>query len=270
MDHSFNVEVAKRYGVTCAVFIQNLYFWIEKNEANGRHFYEDRSWTYNSLTALEALFPYFTRKQIRTVIDTCVASGAVIVGKFSQKGYDHTNWYTLTDEVWEIYGGNSQMGTRYAQKGTSYAQKGTDYAQKGTTITDSKPDSKPDIYTPYNPPEGDVGELFDRFWNAYPKKKAKGHALTAFKKLRPDGGTVEKMLAALEWQVKTEEWRKDGGQYIPYPATWLNGRRWEDAPDIHVGTIRKLGGQVIADRAEPSGKDIFAKPAARERRLKRK
>ena len=134
MDHSFNVEVAKRYGVTCAVFIQNLYFWIEKNEANGRHFYEDRSWTYNSLTALEALFPYFTRKQIRTVIDKCVASGAVIVGKFSQKGYDHTNWYTLTDEVWEIYGGNSQMGTRYAQKGTSYAQKGTDYAQKGTTI----------------------------------------------------------------------------------------------------------------------------------------
>lgn len=147
------------------------------------------------------------------------------------------------------------------------------YERMRTHANDKEKDKekeKENDNTPYNPPEGDVGELFDRFWNAYPKKKAKGQALTAFKKLRPDGGTVDKMLAALEWQVKTEEWRKDGGQYIPYPATWLNGRRWEDAPDIHVGTIHKLGGQVIADRAEPSGKDIFAKPAARERRLKRK
>lgn len=135
MDHSFNVEVAEKYGVTCAVFIQNLYFWITKNEANGRHYYEGRSWTYNSLTALEKLFPYFTRKQIRTVIDKCVASGAVVVGQFSKKGYDRTNWYALTEEVWNIYGGRSP-------KGTTYAQMGTPCAEKGTTISDSKPDSK--------------------------------------------------------------------------------------------------------------------------------
>ena len=22
--------------------------------------------------------------------------------------------------------------------------------------------------------------------------------------------------------------KKEGGQFIPYPATWINGRRWED------------------------------------------
>lgn len=151
MDHSFNVEVAEKYGVTCAIFIQNLYFWITKNEANGRHYYEGRSWTYNSLTALEKLFPYFTRKQIRTVIDKCVASGAVVVGQFSKKGYDRTNWYALTEEVWNIYGGCSQ-------KGTTYAQMGTPCAEKGTTISDSKPDNN----TPYSPPAGDYSPKGER------------------------------------------------------------------------------------------------------------
>ena len=38
----------------------------------------------------------------------------------------------------------------------------------------------------------------------------------------------EQMGKALEVQKQSQQWRKDGGQYIPMPATWLNGRRWED------------------------------------------
>ena len=36
------------------------------------------------------------------------------------------------------------------------------------------------------------------------------------------------MLAAIERQKQTAQWKENGGQYIPHPATWLNGRRWED------------------------------------------
>lgn len=36
------------------------------------------------------------------------------------------------------------------------------------------------------------------------------------------------MLKAIEVQKKSDQWQRDNGQYIPYPATWLNGRRWED------------------------------------------
>ena len=137
IEHNFNVEVARRYGVPEAIFIHNLYFWIDKNQCNGRHFYEGRSWTYNSLSALERLFPYFTRKQIRTIIDHCVSAGVVIKGNFNKEGYDKTTWFALTDEVLEIYEGCDR-------KGTGYAQKGTGYAQKGTPIPDNKPYSKPD------------------------------------------------------------------------------------------------------------------------------
>ena len=50
----------------------------------------------------------------------------------------------------------------------------------------------------------------------------------AFFKLNPSEGLLEKMLEALERQKKSREWQEDGGQYIPYPATWINGERWED------------------------------------------
>jgi len=69
---------------------------------------------------------------------------------------------------------------------------------------------------------------FDRFWEKYPKKTAKQQALSAWKKLKPDEKTVEDIIKALERQKKSAQWTKDNGQYIPYPATWLNGRRWED------------------------------------------
>lgn len=67
---------------------------------------------------------------------------------------------------------------------------------------------------------------FGRFWEAYPKKKSKATACKAFEKIRDT--TLETMLAALEVQKKSKDWTKDGGQYIPFAATWLNQRRWED------------------------------------------
>ncbi len=40
------------------------------------------------------------------------------------------------------------------------------------------------------------------------------------------------MLIAIEKAKQTKDWQKDGGQYIPYPATWLNARGWEDEIEI--------------------------------------
>ena len=38
------------------------------------------------------------------------------------------------------------------------------------------------------------------------------------------------MSAALERDKRSEQWRRDNGDFIPHPASWLNGRRWEDEP----------------------------------------
>lgn len=70
--------------------------------------------------------------------------------------------------------------------------------------------------------------MFERFWSAYPNKKAKEKARRAWNRLRPDMALCRRMAAALELDKQSVAWQKDDGRYIPHPATWLNGRRWED------------------------------------------
>ena len=69
---------------------------------------------------------------------------------------------------------------------------------------------------------------FEEFWNVYPKRSAKQDAIKAWKKLKVDETLFQTIVAAIERQKKSSQWQEDGGKYIPHPATWLNGHRWED------------------------------------------
>lgn len=69
---------------------------------------------------------------------------------------------------------------------------------------------------------------FDVFWAAYPRHTGKQDAYKAFVKLKPDEALMQAILAGIERQKQSAQWTKDGGQFIPHPATWLNGCRWED------------------------------------------
>ena len=69
---------------------------------------------------------------------------------------------------------------------------------------------------------------FEAFWKAYPKKKAKEAAKKAWAKLKPDERLGKAIIQAVTESAKTKDWKKENGKYIPYPATYLNGKRWED------------------------------------------
>ena len=66
---------------------------------------------------------------------------------------------------------------------------------------------------------------FDVFWKSYPKRVGKLDAEKAWKKIAPNKQLVDRMIAAIDWQIYV--WDKHF-QFTPYPATWLRGRRWED------------------------------------------
>ena len=72
-------------------------------------------------------------------------------------------------------------------------------------------------------------EKFDEFYKAYPRHVGKQDAVKAFKKLSPDAELFEKIMRSLEEWKKCAQWRDN--ERIPYPATWLNGRRFEDEPN---------------------------------------
>ena len=80
---------------------------------------------------------------------------------------------------------------------------------------------------PPKSPKGDDGR-FESFWSAYPKKVGKDAGRKAFEKRKVGDELLETMLAAIATQSKSPTWTKDGGQFIPNPATWLNDGRWMD------------------------------------------
>jgi hypothetical protein len=69
---------------------------------------------------------------------------------------------------------------------------------------------------------------FESFWKEYPKKRNKDTAFRAWQKRKGDLPALDDLLHILERHKLTEQWRKDGGKFIPYPATWLNAGSWQD------------------------------------------
>jgi len=80
--------------------------------------------------------------------------------------------------------------------------------------------------------EKEDNKTFAEFWKAYPKKKGKEQAEKAWAKFKDPEKILDEILPALDWQSKSSEWTKDAGKYIPYPATYLNGKRWLDEKEV--------------------------------------
>lgn len=103
----------------------------------------------------------------------------------------------------------------------------------------TREEKRRDKEIPPNPPRGAArrrasppsqDDRFEEFWTSYPRKTAKQAAVTAWAKLGD-----EDRQAAIEgvqrWIATPEVMRdaqRERGRFLPHPATWLNGRRWED------------------------------------------
>jgi hypothetical protein len=81
---------------------------------------------------------------------------------------------------------------------------------------------------------------FEEFWLAYPKRRSKGQAEKAWRKINPDGECVARIMAGLTSAKTRSDWAKDDGRFVPYPATWLNNRGWEDDGNAPPTPLRNV------------------------------
>ena len=95
MNFTFDGEFAKEHGVNEAIMYQYFSYWIAKNKANDKHFYDGYTWTYNSQKALTELFPFWNRAKIQRIISSLENQGLLIKGNYNQLAYDRTTWYAL-------------------------------------------------------------------------------------------------------------------------------------------------------------------------------
>lgn len=103
--------------------------------------------------------------------------------------------------------------------------------KKKNTINGAIYDSENDHVMGYS-------QRFYTFWKNYPASKKKKDCANAWKKYKCED-KLELILKALEWQVKTEQWRKG---FIPHSLTYLNGQQWEDEP---VRAIQTQSGIIV-------------------------
>jgi hypothetical protein len=157
-----------------------------------------------------------TEREIRTILTFLTKSGNLTIKT--------TNKYSVITIVnWHIYqGGNEDNDQHTDQQVTSRRPHTNTESHKHKTYTVD----------------------FESFWKAYPKKTGKDAAFIAWKKRKADLPALDDLLAILDGHKKQASWNKDGGQYIPNPATWLNQGRWQDESEPVAATIPQRRGVV--------------------------
>lgn len=98
MIYTFDATVAKEYGVNEAIMIANFQFWITKNKANDKNYFDGHYWTYNSKRAFLELFPFWSEQNIKTILKHLKDQGVIITGNYNKNNYDHTLWYAFADD----------------------------------------------------------------------------------------------------------------------------------------------------------------------------
>jgi hypothetical protein len=218
MYHMFDVAVAEQVGVVPAILFQNIAFWCQHSMANDTNFHDGLYWTYNSVKALKALFPYLSASQIDTGMKKLINAGLVVKGNYNNSAYDRTAWYAITKNGKSIFE-KSKMEIREIENGFPENREPIPYIN-----TYINTDDKTDKSISSNDDDLDG---FNTFYSAYPKKKAKQEAIKAWKALKPKPDLIKTILDDLD-RRRIGEWNGKDEQYIPYPATYLRGKRWED------------------------------------------
>lgn len=177
--HQFCPVVAKEFGVDIAIFLQNIAFWTQTNLANERHIHDGHCWTYNTLDAFAEIFPYFTVKMIRRIIDKAVDEGLIIKGNYNTTKYDRTNWYALTPKsfayfdqlanaknikmldtaFWPICPNGQMEKTEWANR----------FDEKGRPIPDNKTDNKTDTISDLDKSHVVAQEVIDVYHEMLPE-----------------------------------------------------------------------------------------------------
>ena len=143
---------------------------------------------------------------------------------------------------------------RYRQMGSVEAKKEADRERIARKRATSRNVSQPVAevaYTDTNRRKKEHAQQVERestfpaFWAVYPRRIGKADALKAWRSLNPDEALSDVILASVKSHMKI--WERGDGKFVPYPASFLRGRRWEDeeAPSRDLGPRWNRDGQPM-------------------------
>ena len=250
--HSFRADVAKSLGVDQAIILGNLAFWIIKNKANERHFYEGYFWTYNSARAFAELFPYWSPSKISRILRDLEKKSVIKSGSFNKHSYDRTKWYTICDETilqkYTIDDAESKDGTLDSdepipdlkhssqQHIVKSIEEGEDVNSKNASI--SKTETKEAILEFQN---GFAEYHAERIYKEFPDAKKPHDSKNIFKDILKELNHLTDELnnnpkLAFEYLLETTRdiaeifprMNKYDKKYFPFAKKWFTNRHYKD------------------------------------------
>ncbi len=102
---------------------------------------------------------------------------------------------------------------------------------------------------------------FEKFWLLYPEKKSRERALHVFEQLNPDEHLFQRIVSALEQQIKARRAEEVAGLWVPpwkYPANWLAQKSWED--EVELKQERRDAKRRAVIKSSSTGEDMFWNP----------
>lgn len=222
MFHSFDIDLAKAYGVNEAILLNNIAFWVMKNKANKQNYFEGKYWTFNSVKAYSDLFPYLSASTIKRALKHLKDEGVIMTGNFNNDQHNRTNFYTLTEK------GIALVSSRTEALGQNDQMEQVKMTELIFNNNSDSTDINADINTPpILSPLEKRKLLFKQFWEAYPKCERKVNYEGCEKKfiqienletIFPD------IMASLElWKRR---WSKDNNKFVPTTHKWINQQYW--------------------------------------------
>lgn len=93
---------------------------------------------------------------------------------------------------------------------------------------------------------------FEKFWAVYPRRCAKADARRAWKQTEKVRPATDALIKSVYAARASKQWQKDDGDFIPYPASWLRGERWDDQMEVDLSQMQSPTGRVCAYCGRPS------------------
>ena len=229
MYHSFDVDIAKEYGISESIFLCNIAFWVKQNTLNKNNYFEGRYWTYNSLSAYTGLFPYMSQSTIKRVIKHLKDEGLILTGNFNNDRFNHTNYYTITEKGLSIIQNPTNRKGQIEPIDSSNLD--LPLFNNNTDSTDIN-NTDINIQIPLISPEEKLKLFFEEFWAVYPKKVKKKNAFKEFSKIKNVEELMPGIIADVERKKRSKDWTKENGQYIPDPERYIKYERWNDVNEV--------------------------------------
>jgi len=245
----FQPSLAKMIGLSEAIILQTMHY-LCGNKRCGR-LVDDERWIYNSYKGWkDEFFPFWSERTIADVFRALETMGLIKSSQLDIKQGKAMKYYTISQAAKSVltsdrlthledsstWGGMLQdlpdamlqdLPDHVAKNGRSARASIISNITKTHTEThvesfeNEKPKQSHELHHTERPHCENATSDFETFYSAYPRKVSRANAERAWKKQKC---VLSEVMPALEKQKKL--WNDP--QFIPHPASWLNGRRWED------------------------------------------